>query len=150
MPLTTARLVRTARLLSLPAGTAALAAEGAVRRLAGQDRERVAQDLRERNAARTRAVLGGLKGGALKAGQLLSTVEALFPQDPESTWRETLAGLQDGNAPLPFADVEPVLRGRARARLARAAARASSRSPPPRRPSVRCTAPATPRAARWR
>ena len=55
-------------------------------------------------------MLGGLKGGALKAGQLLSTVEALFPQDPESTWRETLAGLQDGNAPLPFADVEPVLR----------------------------------------
>ena len=110
MPLTTARLVRTARLLSLPAGTAALAAEGAVRRLAGQDRERVAQDLRERNAARTRTVLGGLKGGALKAGQLLSTVEALFPQDPEATWRETLAGLQDANAPLPFADVEPVLR----------------------------------------
>ena len=109
MPLTTARLVRSARLLSLPAGAAALAAEGAVRRLAGQDREQVAQDLRERNAARTRAVLGGLKGGALKAGQLLSTVEALFPQDPESTWRETLAGLQDANAPLPFADVEPVL-----------------------------------------
>jgi predicted unusual protein kinase regulating ubiquinone biosynthesis (AarF/ABC1/UbiB family) len=109
VPLTTARLVRSARLLSLPAGTAALAAEGVVRRLAGQDRAAVAQDLRERNAARTRAVLGGLKGGALKAGQLLSTVEALFPQDPESTWRETLAGLQDANAPLPFADVEPVL-----------------------------------------
>ena len=110
MPLTTARLVRTARLLSLPAGTAALAAEGAVRRLAGQDREQVAQDLRERNAARTRTVLGGLKGGALKAGQLLSTVEALFPQDPESTWREALSGLQEANTPLPFADVEPVLR----------------------------------------
>ena len=110
MPLTTARLVRTARLLSLPAGTAALAVEGAARRLAGQDRDRVARDLRERNAARTRTVLGGLKGGALKAGQLLSTVEALFPQDPEATWRETLAGLQEANAPLPFADVEPVLR----------------------------------------
>lgn len=110
MPVPTARVVRTAQLLSLPAGAAALAAEGAVRRLAGQDREAVAQDLRERNAARTRRVLGGLKGGALKAGQLLSTVEALFPQDPESTWRDTLAGLQDSNAPLPFRDVEPVLR----------------------------------------
>ncbi len=110
MPVPTARLVRSARLLSLPAGAAALAAEGAVRRLAGQDRAVVAQSLRERNAARTRRVLGGLKGGALKAGQLMSTVEALFPQDPESTWRETLAGLQDGNDPLPFAEVEPVLR----------------------------------------
>ncbi len=109
MPVTTARLTRSAALLSLPLGAAALSVEGAARRLAGQDREQVARRLRERNAARTRRVLGGLKGGALKAGQLLSTVEALFPQDPESTWRETLAGLQEGNAPLPFTDVEPVL-----------------------------------------
>ena len=110
MPVPTARLTRTAQLVSLPAGAAALAAEGAVRRLAGQDRDAVTQRLRERNAARTRRVLGGLKGGALKAGQLLSTVEALFPTDPESTWRETLSGLQDASAPLPFGDVEPVLR----------------------------------------
>ena len=108
--LTTARLVRSARLLSLPLGAAALAAEGAARRLAGQDREQVAARLRERNAARTRRVLGELKGGALKAGQLLSTVEALFPQDPESTWREALSGLQESNVALPFDQVEPVLR----------------------------------------
>jgi predicted unusual protein kinase regulating ubiquinone biosynthesis (AarF/ABC1/UbiB family) len=69
----------------------------------------VARDLRRRNADRTRRVLGRLKGGALKAGQLLSTVEALFPQDPEATWREALVGLQESNPPLPFADVEPVL-----------------------------------------
>ena len=106
----TSRLVRSAQLVSLPAGAAALAAEGAVRRLAGQDRQVVAADLRSRNAARTKRVLGGLKGGALKAGQLLSTVEALFPQDPESTWRDTLVGLQDSNEALPFAQVEPVLR----------------------------------------
>jgi predicted unusual protein kinase regulating ubiquinone biosynthesis (AarF/ABC1/UbiB family) len=105
----TSRAVRTARLLSLPAGAGALAVEGAVRRLVGQDRELVADRLRRRNAERTRRVLGGLKGGALKAGQLLSTVEALFPQDPEATWREALVGLQESNEPLPFADVEPVL-----------------------------------------
>ena len=64
-------------------------------------------------------MLGGLKGGALKAGQLLSTVEALFPTDPESTWREALSGLQEANAPLPFADVEPVLRADLGAALAR-------------------------------
>jgi len=107
--LITARVGRSARLLSLPLGAAALAAEGAVRRLAGQDSEQVAGRLRERNAARTRRVLGELKGGALKAGQLLSTVEALFPQDPESTWREALSGLQESNAALPFAEIEPVL-----------------------------------------
>jgi hypothetical protein len=67
-------------------------------------------------------VLGELKGGALKAGQLLSTVEALFPQDPESTWRETLVGLQDGNAPA------ALRRGRAgAARRARRGWRRASR-----------------------
>ena len=50
-----------------------------------QDMQQV--DLRDRNSARTRRVLGELKGGALKAGQLLSTVEALMPQDPESTYK---------------------------------------------------------------
>jgi predicted unusual protein kinase regulating ubiquinone biosynthesis (AarF/ABC1/UbiB family) len=107
----TRRAVRTVQLLSLPTAAGALAVEGAVRRLAGQDRETVAQGLRRRNAARTRRVLGSLKGGALKAGQLLSTVEALFPQDPESTWRDALVGLQESNAPLPFGDIEPVLAG---------------------------------------
>jgi predicted unusual protein kinase regulating ubiquinone biosynthesis (AarF/ABC1/UbiB family) len=105
----TRRALRTVQLLSLPTGAAALAAQGAVRRWRGHDPEVVAQDLRQRNAARTRRVLGGLKGGALKAGQLLSTVEALFPQDPEATWRDALVGLQESNQPLPFDDVEPVL-----------------------------------------
>jgi predicted unusual protein kinase regulating ubiquinone biosynthesis (AarF/ABC1/UbiB family) len=108
--LPTSRLVRTARLLSLPAGTAALAVEGLARRAAGQDADAVSAQLRRRNAERTARVLGGLKGGALKAGQLLSTVEALMPQDPESTWRDALVTLQAGNAALPFAQVEPVLR----------------------------------------
>jgi len=101
---------RRAQLLSLPAGAAALAAEGTARRLAGQDAELVRADLRRRNAARTRRVLGGLKGGALKAGQLMSTVEPLFPQDPESTWGDALSGLQEANQPLPFSEMEPVLR----------------------------------------
>ena len=100
---------RTARLLSLPLGTLALSAEGAARRLAGQDPQQVSSQLRARNAARTRRVLGDLKGGALKAGQLLSTVEALFPPDPEATWREALTGLQEANEALPFEQVEPVL-----------------------------------------
>lgn len=107
--LPTSRLRRTAGLLSLPVGAAGLAVEGVLRRAAGQDPAAVAAGLRERNAARTARVLGNLKGGALKAGQLLSTVEALFPQDPEATWRESLGTLQDRNAALPFREVEPVL-----------------------------------------
>ena len=108
--LSTSRLRRTASLMSLPAGTALLAVEGAARRAAGQDRDAVSARLRRRNAERTARVLGGLKGGPLKAGQLLSTVEAVLPQDPEATWRDALVSLQDSNAALPFAEVEPVLR----------------------------------------
>jgi predicted unusual protein kinase regulating ubiquinone biosynthesis (AarF/ABC1/UbiB family) len=86
-----------------------LSLEGLARRTAGQEPEAVRRLLRARNAARTRAVLGELKGGALKAGQLLSTVEAVFPQDPEATWRETLTGFQETNPAVPFTDLEPVL-----------------------------------------
>jgi predicted unusual protein kinase regulating ubiquinone biosynthesis (AarF/ABC1/UbiB family) len=103
-------VARTARLLSLPAGAVALSAEGLVRRrVLGQDADDVRRSLRARSTARTRRVLGELKGGALKAGQLLSTVEALFPQDPEATWREALVSLQEDAGALPFVEVEPVL-----------------------------------------
>jgi len=107
--LPTGRARRAFALLSLPAGAAALAAEGVVRRAAGQDPAQVRSRLRERNTARTRRVLAELKGGALKAGQLLSTVEALFPQDPQDSWRDALVSLQEQGSGLPFEQVEPVL-----------------------------------------
>lgn len=50
-----------------------------------------------------------MKGGALKAGQLLSTVEMLFPPDPEQTWRDTLTSLQEDVPPMPFSDAQSVL-----------------------------------------
>src|SRR4051794_2802535 len=100
---------RTLRLVSLPLGAAALGAEGVVRRRLGQDPAEVTQRQRARTVARTRRVLGELKGGALKAGQLLSTVEALFPADPEQSWRDALTSLQESNPGMPWAEAEPVL-----------------------------------------
>lgn len=106
-PLTTA--VRLARLATIPAGSLAYAGVGAVRRARGEDPAAVTADLRGRSAARTRRVLGEAKGGALKAGQLLSTVDALFPADPEGTWQRALAQLPADNPPVPYADLVPVL-----------------------------------------
>src|SRR5918911_5716838 len=103
-------VVRTLRLVSLPLGAAALGVEGLVRRGLGQDREKVTRRQRQRTVARTRRILGELKGGALKAGQLLSTVEALFPADPEQRWRQALTSLQESNPGLPWSDAEAVLR----------------------------------------
>jgi predicted unusual protein kinase regulating ubiquinone biosynthesis (AarF/ABC1/UbiB family) len=102
-------VTRSLRLLGLPAYAVADSVRGVVRRAAGQDPETVRRELRAAGAARTRRILGELKGGPLKAGQLLSTVEMLFPQDPEQTWRDTLTSLQSDVPPLDFAEVEPVL-----------------------------------------
>ena len=101
--------MRTLRLLGLPAAALADSVRGVVRRAAGRDPETVRRELRDDAARRTRRVLGDLKGGALKAGQLLSTVEMLLPQDPEQTWRETMTSLQQDVPPLPFEQVLPVL-----------------------------------------
>ena len=75
----------------------------------GGDRTQLSNTARAATAADTRRVLGQLKGGALKAGQLLSTVETLFPQDPDGSWRTALTAMQQDNLGLPLSEVEPVL-----------------------------------------
>jgi predicted unusual protein kinase regulating ubiquinone biosynthesis (AarF/ABC1/UbiB family) len=103
-------VARSLRLASLPAYSGVLGVEGAVRRaVLHQDPATVNQDLRHRSTERTRRVLGELKGGALKTGQLLSTVEMLFPPDPEGSWREALTDLQESNPALPFDEIRPLL-----------------------------------------
>jgi predicted unusual protein kinase regulating ubiquinone biosynthesis (AarF/ABC1/UbiB family) len=105
-----ARIRRVLRLATVPLMAIALGVEGVLRRRLGQDPEQVRRSLRQRNAAHTRRVLGELKGGALKAGQLLATVDALFPADPEATWQHALAELPEQQASAtPFAELEPVL-----------------------------------------
>ena len=64
---------------------------------------------RAQTAADVRAVLGELKGGAMKVGQLLSTVDALLPQDPEDSWQQAVEALQEDSPALPFGEIEPVL-----------------------------------------
>jgi predicted unusual protein kinase regulating ubiquinone biosynthesis (AarF/ABC1/UbiB family) len=75
----------------------------------GGDRQALSNQARAATADDTRRTLGKLKGGALKAGQLLSTVETLFPQDPDGSWRAALTAMQQDNPGLPFAEVEPAL-----------------------------------------
>ena len=103
------RARRLSRLASLPAAAGLSAVGGRLRVVAGADPEAVSRAVRARNAERTRRVLGGLKGGALKAGQLLATVEALFPADPEGTWAHALHGLTGDTGGVAFDAVEPVL-----------------------------------------
>jgi predicted unusual protein kinase regulating ubiquinone biosynthesis (AarF/ABC1/UbiB family) len=100
---------RTARIAGLVALLTARSGATAVRARFDSDPARLRRDARARNAASLRGTLGGMKGGALKAGQLLSTVDSLFPPDPERTWTDALTSLQESNPPLPWSRVEPEL-----------------------------------------
>jgi predicted unusual protein kinase regulating ubiquinone biosynthesis (AarF/ABC1/UbiB family) len=109
MPVPTSRLRRNAALAGLPARALGRAAGIQARGLLGQDRAALREQARAATADDTRATLGRLKGGALKLGQLLSTVDALFPSDPDRSWQGALSALQEDNPGLPFDEVRPVL-----------------------------------------
>jgi predicted unusual protein kinase regulating ubiquinone biosynthesis (AarF/ABC1/UbiB family) len=103
------RVARTARLASLPLGVAGRATAGLGRRLTGMSAQDVRADLQARTAEQLFAVLGELKGGAMKLGQALSVFEAALPEDAAAPYREALTKLQDSAPPMPFETVRGVL-----------------------------------------
>lgn len=103
-------LGRTARLLSIPLGAAGRATVGAGRRLLGESAAQVEADLSRAAAEQLFAVLGELKGGAMKFGQVLSMMEAMLPEEIAAPFRAKLAQLQDSAPPMPTSRVHAVLR----------------------------------------
>lgn len=101
--------LRSARIVALVAALSARSTVTALRSRYAEDPAELRREARERNAEALRSTLGDMKGGVLKAGQLLSTVDSLFPPDPERTWTEALTSLQESNPALPWAEVEPLL-----------------------------------------
>lgn len=108
MPIPTSRLRRNLTLAGLPTRAIGRAVEIQVRGVRGEDRAALRERARAATAHDTRATLGSLKGGALKLGQLLSTVDALFPSDPMNSWSRALTSLQQDNPGLPLREVEEV------------------------------------------
>jgi predicted unusual protein kinase regulating ubiquinone biosynthesis (AarF/ABC1/UbiB family) len=100
---------RTAKLASLPLGMAGRAAAGWGRRLAGGDSEQISAQLMARSAEQLFAVLGELKGGAMKFGQALSVFEAAIPDEYAAPFRESLVKLQTAAPPMPSAEVHRML-----------------------------------------
>ncbi|MEJ5945281.1 AarF/ABC1/UbiB kinase family protein [Pseudokineococcus basanitobsidens] len=103
-------LSRSVRLASLPAGLAGRTALGLGKRLGGRSAEAVAAEMQARTAEQLFAVLGQLKGGAMKVGQAMSIFEAALPEDVAGPYRAVLTRLQDSAPPLPAATVHAVLR----------------------------------------
>jgi predicted unusual protein kinase regulating ubiquinone biosynthesis (AarF/ABC1/UbiB family) len=90
------------------AGRAAL---GLGKRLAGKSRDDVNAELMEKAAGQLFAVLGELKGGAMKVGQALSVLEAAIPEEFGAPYREALTKLQKDAPPLSAPKVHRMLDG---------------------------------------
>jgi predicted unusual protein kinase regulating ubiquinone biosynthesis (AarF/ABC1/UbiB family) len=100
---------RTARLASLPLGAAGRATLGIGKRLSGRPAEAVTAELQQRTAEQLFAVLGQLKGGAMKLGQTLSVFEAAVPDEVAAPYRAALVKLQEEAPPMPVRTVHAVL-----------------------------------------
>src|SRR5699024_3145690 len=94
---------------ALPLGIAGRAAAGLGRRMTGQDRAETAAELAAKAAEQMFAVLGELKGGAMKIGQAMSVFEAAMPEQIAEPYREALTKLQKDAPPMPTAQVHRVL-----------------------------------------
>lgn len=100
---------RAARLASLPLGMAGKAARSLGRRALGRGEGEWTEEMLDSAAEQVFAVLGELKGGAMKVGQALSVFEASVPEKYAKPFRESLAKLQAEAPPLPSQTVKTVL-----------------------------------------
>lgn len=100
---------RAARLAGLPLGIAGRAAGSLGRRALGRGGGDIGEELMDQAAEQVFAVLGELKGGAMKVGQALSVFEAGMPDKYAEPFREALTKLQAEAPPMAPAEVERVL-----------------------------------------
>ena len=100
---------RSAKLASLPIGFASRAALGWGQKMVGADSDAVSSKMLERNAEQMFAVLGQLKGGAMKLGQALSVYESMIPAEVAEPYQRALTKLQSQGPSLPADKVHTVL-----------------------------------------
>jgi predicted unusual protein kinase regulating ubiquinone biosynthesis (AarF/ABC1/UbiB family) len=103
------RAARNAKLAGLSVGIAGRTALGFGKRLTGKSQDEVNAELMDKAAHQLFTVLGELKGGAMKAGQALSVMEAAIPEEFGQPYREALTKLQKDAPPLPANKVHRVL-----------------------------------------
>ncbi|WP_442913865.1 ABC1 kinase family protein [Kribbella sp. NBC_00382] len=102
-------LSRTAKLASLPLGAAGRATVGLGKRIGGAPAETVMAEFQRRTADQLFSVLGELKGGAMKFGQMLSLMESAMPEEFAAPYRAALTKLQDSAPPMPASTVHTIL-----------------------------------------
>ncbi|MBU6347573.1 MAG: AarF/ABC1/UbiB kinase family protein [Actinomycetales bacterium] len=99
-------LARTARLASVPVSHAGRRSIVAGTKMLGGDSDLALSRAQQRTAQQLFTVLGTLKGGAMKFGQVLSVLEAALPEEFIAPYRESLTKLQDSAPPMSQKSVE--------------------------------------------
>lgn len=102
-------VTRTAKLAALPISFAGRTALGLGKRTLGKPAELVATEIQTRTANQLFKVLGELKGGAMKVGQIMSIFEAALPPEVAKPFRVSLTRLQAAAPPMPSSIVHKVL-----------------------------------------
>ncbi|MFG2087755.1 MULTISPECIES: ABC1 kinase family protein [unclassified Spirillospora] len=102
-------LSRMARLSALPLGIGRRTAVAGGLKALGRLTDEASLELHERTADQLFDVLGGLKGGLMKFGQVLSVYETALPPAISAVYRERLARLQEAARPEHAARVRQVL-----------------------------------------
>jgi predicted unusual protein kinase regulating ubiquinone biosynthesis (AarF/ABC1/UbiB family) len=105
----TGEAARASKILALPLAFGGRMALGWGRRLTGTDREVVSAAVHARNAEQLFAVLGQLKGGAMKVGQALSVFEAMVPAEIAEPYHQALGRLQAEGPAMPVREVHRML-----------------------------------------
>jgi predicted unusual protein kinase regulating ubiquinone biosynthesis (AarF/ABC1/UbiB family) len=105
----TGGIARAAKLLALPLAFSGRAAAGWGRRLGGADPHVVSRAVSAQNAEQLFAVLGQLKGGAMKVGQALSVFDAMVPAEIAEPYHAALSRLQSAGPAMPARDVHRML-----------------------------------------
>lgn len=94
--------VRNAKLATLPAAYAARRVGGVGKRFLGRSAEEIGRDIQIRTAQHVFEILGELRGGTQKLGQILALTELRLPSELAEPYRVTLSKLQDsGPSMLP-------------------------------------------------
>ncbi len=101
------RLGRGSRLARTGAAGLAGAANSRTRRMLGMETDEMERHVR--NAESVAAVLGEMKGAAMKLGQLFSFVDLDLPDEVKGIYHDALADLRDAAPPMDSADIEAVV-----------------------------------------
>ena len=102
-------LTRGVRIATLPASYAGRTAWGFGKKVGGKPADAVTAEIQQRTAEQIFAVLGQLKGGAMKLGQAMSIFEAALPEEMAGPYRATLTKLQDAAPAMPAETVHEIL-----------------------------------------